>query len=144
VAAGIVWRGDRLLVARRPRGGLLGGLWEFPGGKRRPGEDLAETCVREVREETGLAVECVAPFLTLRHVYSHFRVTIHLFHCLSPRGRPVARSSQAVRFVRVEDLRDYPFPRANRRALEALAGAGGRPSLPARRAAPSGSAPRVR
>jgi A/G-specific adenine glycosylase len=120
VAAGLVWRGRRLLIARRPSDGLLGGLWEFPGGKRRAGESLEAACAREVHEETGIPVEVEALFLTLRHAYTHFRVTLHLFHCRAGRGRPRPIACEAPRFVAPEDLDHYPFPRANRRALEAL------------------------
>ncbi|MDJ0522774.1 MAG: A/G-specific adenine glycosylase [Planctomycetota bacterium] len=129
IAAGLVWRGDRLLIARRPADGLLGGLWEFPGGKRRDGESLAEACVREVREETGLEVTSPEPFLSLDHAYTHFRITLHLFHCVSEHGTPRPLGCEAPRFVSVDELDRYPFPRANRRALDALqtAGAGGHP-----------------
>ena len=120
VAAGLVWRRGRVLIARRPSEGLLGGLWEFPGGKRRPGESLEEACVREIREETGLAVTCDRPFLAIDHAYSHFRVTLHLFHCRSDAGRPRPLACEAPRFVRPADLARYPFPRANSRALEVL------------------------
>jgi A/G-specific adenine glycosylase len=133
VAAGLVWRGGRVLIARRRARGLLGGLWEFPGGKARPGESLPAACAREIEEETGLRVRVVGPFLALDHAYTHFRVTLHLFHCLSPRGRPRAIGCEAPRFVRPADLAGYAFPRANRRALEALAAGEGAPPPAQRR-----------
>jgi A/G-specific adenine glycosylase len=120
IAAGIVRRGSKVLIARRKAEGLLGGLWEFPGGKRRDGETLEEACVREVREETGLAVTCERPFLAIDHAYSHFSITLHLFHCTSPRGTPEPLGCEEPRFVALEDLASYPFPRANQRALEQL------------------------
>lgn len=120
VAAGLVWRGGRLLIARRPGDALLGGLWEFPGGKRRVGETLAQACRREVREETGLDVTVREPFLRLAHAYSHFRITLHLFHCEAGPGRPRPLGCEAPRFVALDDLGRYPFPRANQKALEAL------------------------
>jgi A/G-specific adenine glycosylase len=120
VAAAIVWRGKKVLIARRKADGLLGGLWEFPGGKRRDGETLEAACVREVREETGLAVRCERPFLSIDHAYSHFSITLHLFHCTSRRGVPRPLSCEEPRFVALGELARYPFPRANQRALEAL------------------------
>jgi A/G-specific adenine glycosylase len=120
IAAGLVWREDRVLIARRPAAGLLGGLWEFPGGKRRAGESLEEACVREVREETGLDVCVLRPFVTLEHAYTHFRITLHLFHCEAGAGRPRPLGCEAPRFVTVAQLDRYAFPRANRRAIEAL------------------------
>jgi len=120
IAAGLVWRGECLLIGRRPSEGLLGGLWEFPGGKRQDGETLEEACVREIHEETGLRTRVQGPFLEVRHAYTHFRITLHLFHCEVLGGRLRPLGCEAPRFVPVEDLDDYAFPRANRRALEAL------------------------
>ncbi len=129
IAAGLVWREGRLLIARRPADGLLGGLWEFPGGKRRRGESLEDACVREVREETGLVVEGLEPFLSVNHAYSHFSITLHLFHCRAGAGTPRALHCEAPRFVGVDELARYPFPRANRKALDALVACGGPPAL---------------
>jgi A/G-specific adenine glycosylase len=120
IAAGLLWRNGRVLIARRPSEGLLGGLWEFPGGKRRPGESLEEACRREVREETGLDAECVSTFLAIEHAYTHFRITLHLFHCRAGAGRPRALGCESPRFVRPDELDAYAFPRANRRAGTAL------------------------
>jgi A/G-specific adenine glycosylase len=128
IAAGLVWRAGRLLIARRPADGLLGGLWEFPGGKRRAEETLEQACVREVAEETGLVVHCQAPFLSIDHAYTHFRITLHLFHCTAEAGRPKPLSCEAPRFVPIETLERYPFPRANRKALDALLESGGIPA----------------
>jgi A/G-specific adenine glycosylase len=130
IAAGLVWKGGRLLVARRPAEGLLGGLWEFPGGKREEGESLEEACVREVREETGLVVEVVAPFLAVDHAYTHFRITLHTFHCRVVSGRLSPKGCEEPRFVAVPDLSALPFPRANLRVLAALTDAIARGEAP--------------
>ena len=124
IAAGLVWRSDRVLIGRRPSQGLLGGLWEFPGGKRQPGEALDAACAREIREETGLRARVVRPFRQIDHAYTHFRITLHLFHCTAPRGTPRPLGCEAPRFVSVAELDDYPFPRANRRAIESLVAEG--------------------
>ncbi len=129
IASGLVWRDGRLLIGRRPRDGLLGGLWEFPGGKVEAGEALAAACVREVAEETGLAVRLVEPFMSIDHAHTHFRLTLHLFHCEAGPGRLSARGTEALRFVPLGHLDRYPFPRANRKALDALQALGGPPEV---------------
>lgn len=132
IAAGLVWKGGKLLIARRPAEGLLGGLWEFPGGKQEAGEDAETACVREIREETGLVVRCDRPFLTVEHAYTHYRISLHLFHCTPLSGRLVPRGLEDPRWVAPRDLQRYPFPRANRRALDRLAEEGP-PTKPRRR-----------
>ena len=128
IAAGLLWRDGRLLIARRKADGLLGGLWEFPGGKRKKGESLEAAVRREVQEETGLVVERAEPFTQIDHAYSHFRITLHLFHCTVGAGEPQAVACEEPRFVRIDELEDYPFPRANRRALDLLQEQGGPPA----------------
>ncbi|MGE0192073.1 MAG: A/G-specific adenine glycosylase [Planctomycetota bacterium] len=120
IAAGLVWRKGELLIARRPSEGLLGGLWEFPGGKRQPGESLEEAVVRELREETGLRVRVEAPFVSIDHAYSHFRITLHLFHCRVVGGRAAPKASEELRWIVPSDLDRHPFPRANRKAIDQL------------------------
>lgn len=120
VAVGVIWRRGRILIDKRPPGGLLGGLWELPGGKQRVGEPLAETCRREIQEELGLNVAVGDKLTRVRHAYTHFRVTIHAFTCRYRGGRPRALGCQEWKWVTPRELGDYAFPRANRRILEAL------------------------
>ena len=85
VAAGVIWQGEpfasQLLIAQRPQDGMLGGLWEFPGGKREADDaSLAATLVREIDEELAIAIEVGAPITTVKHAYTHFRITLHAFH----------------------------------------------------------------
>jgi A/G-specific adenine glycosylase len=124
IAVGVVWKAGRLLIARRRDDQMLGGLWEFPGGKQAPGEPLADTARREVFEETGLCVRVGEPLLTVRHAYSHFRITMTAFHCKWISGRARPRTSAELKWIAPGDLRTYPFPRANRRIGDLLAHAG--------------------
>ena len=119
VAVGLIWKNDRVFVQRRAEAGLLGGLWEFPGGKRKRGETYEGCLRREVREETGFKVD-VGPFLvTVKHRYSHFSVELHAYHCFFRRGK-------GGRWVTPGGLNRLAMPRANRKILEAL-GQSGRP-----------------
>jgi A/G-specific adenine glycosylase len=111
-----------VLIDQRLEEGLLGGRWEFPGGKKEPGETI-ETCIaRELREELGIAVTVGDELITVDHAYSHkkLRFVVHLCDWVS--GEPQPLASQQVRWVRPEDLGDYAFPAANARIIEALLG----------------------
>jgi A/G-specific adenine glycosylase len=108
----------RVLLQRRPDDALLGGLWEFPGGKIAPGEAPDAACVRECREELGVEVQVVAPVARVDHAYTHFKVTLHAFRCRLASGTPA--SPLPLVWSPVEDLDRYAMPRANRRILDAL------------------------
>jgi A/G-specific adenine glycosylase len=120
IAAGVIWRGDQLLISKRHTDDLLGGLWELPGGKQEEGETLEECLVREVREELGIEIAVGDPLMTVRHAYTHFRVTLHVFHCHYLCGEPQALDCADWRWVRLDELDDFAFPAANRRILAAL------------------------
>lgn len=121
VAVGIVFRNrEEVLIQRRPEKGMLGGLWEFPGGKRESGETLEEACIRELHEELGVEVEVEAFFRELSHAYTHFRVTLHAYRCRILAGEPASQSGLPVRWAPLATLANYAFPRANRRLIDAL------------------------
>ncbi len=120
IGVGIIWKGGRILIQRRKEDGLLGGLWEFPGGKRERGESLAGCVEREVREELGLEVRAGKKIAVVNHGYSHFSVTLHAFECEYVSGRARPRSATAIKWVRPANLKDYAFPAANRRIIAAL------------------------
>ncbi len=122
IAAGVIWRGAQILIARRPPTGLLGGLWEFPGGKREPNESLEECLVREVREELGIDIEADQLLSTVRHAYTHFRITLHAFHCRYISGEPQSIGCTAWKWVTPQQLDQYAFPAANRAIIESLQG----------------------
>jgi A/G-specific adenine glycosylase len=110
----------RLLVQRRPEDAMLGGLWEFPGGKQEAGETVEAACAREVREELAVEVEVGRPVARVEHAYSHFRITLHAFRCRITDGEPASAGGLPLRWVRPAELDDLAFPRANRRVIEAL------------------------
>ncbi len=121
VAVGIVLRDDgRVFIDRRPYGGLLGGLWEFPGGKIEPGETPEDALHRELDEEFGLRVSVAATLAPVPHAYTHFRVTLHPFLCRFETMAPRAGEGRPWQWVPGDALDRYPMPRANRKILEQL------------------------
>ena len=109
-----------VLIDQRLNEGLLGGLWEFPGGKQEPGEAIIDTIAREVREELAIEVSVGEELISLDHAYSHkkLRFVVHLCQWIS--GEPQPLASQQVKWVRRECLADYPFPAANAKIIAAL------------------------
>lgn len=121
VAAGVIWRADgRFLIARRPLDGLLGGLWEFPGGKRDPGETLPETLAREIQEELALEIAVGKRLVTIKHAYTHFRITLHAFHARHLEGVPQHLGVADHAWVTLADLGQYPFAVTDQKIIKAL------------------------
>jgi A/G-specific adenine glycosylase len=120
VTAAVILRNGKVLIAQRPEGKLLGGLWEFPGGKRERGESLPACLRRELMEELGVSVRVREKQLAVEHAFSHFRITLHVFRCDSLRGNPKPIDAAAVRWVRIRDLRRYPMGKADRMAAARL------------------------
>ncbi len=115
VAAALVDTDGRVLLAQRPPGKQLAGLWEFPGGKVDPGERPEETLIRELAEELGIAVKepCLAPLTFASHAYPDFHLLMPLYICRRWEGFPQSREAQALRWVRPGALRDLPMPPAD-------------------------------
>jgi A/G-specific adenine glycosylase len=125
IGVAVVWNpAGQILIDRRLQSGLLGGLWEFPGGKIEPGES-AEDCIRrELQEELAIDVEVGDRLMTLDHAYTHFKVTLNVFHCRHVGGEPQAIECEEVRWVELEELDQFPFPKANGTIIAALKEAG--------------------
>lgn len=121
VTAGMIWKpGGWLLITQRPADGMLGGMWEFPGGKQERGESLASCLLREIREELGFDITVGEHLAQVDHAYSHFSITLHAFEAHYLSGQPRALECADLKWIRPSQLMDYPMPRADRRILECL------------------------
>ncbi len=120
VSAGVLRRNGKIYIQQRPLKGLMGGLWEFPGGKLEKNENPEDCLKREMREELGIDVGVEEKILAIKHSYTRFRVTLHVFLCRWSSGRIRASSCEAWKWVHPEDLQGYPFPAANVKILEYL------------------------
>jgi 8-oxo-dGTP diphosphatase len=115
VAVALVDADNRVLIAQRPEGKALAGLWEFPGGKLEPGERPEAALIRELHEEIGITVKeaCLAPLTFASHAYDDFHLLMPLYICRRWEGLAVAREGQTLAWVRANKLRDYPMPAAD-------------------------------
>jgi A/G-specific adenine glycosylase len=120
IAVGVVFKNGRVLITRRPAQGLLGGLWEFPGGKLREGEAPPAACVREIKEEVNLDVAIEEPLAQVRHAYSHFRIHMHVFCCRIMAGRVRLNGPADHRWIRIADIDRFAFPKANHKFIPLL------------------------
>lgn len=121
VVAGVIWRDDgRFLIAQRPLDGLLGGLWEFPGGKLEQGETFAQALQREIREELALEIEVGRPLRPIKHAYTHFRITLHPFHARWLAGQAQHLGVADHAWVSLPDLDRYPFAVTDQKIIQQL------------------------
>ncbi|MBN2048511.1 MAG: A/G-specific adenine glycosylase [Anaerolineaceae bacterium] len=122
VAAAIITREDgKILLARRPEYGLLGGLWEFPGGKTEDGETLPEALRREIIEELGAEIKVGVEFGVYQHTFTHFRITLHAFECELSAGEPQAIEASEIAWLDAAEMDQYPMGKVDRQiAMELL------------------------
>lgn len=114
-AVALVDPDNRVLLAKRPNGKSMAGLWEFPGGKVEPGETPEHALMRELQEELGIGTweSCLAPLTFASHAYDDFHLLMPLFVCRRWEGTVTPREGQTLKWVRPKDLRDYPMPPAD-------------------------------
>ncbi|QGM47440.1 (deoxy)nucleoside triphosphate pyrophosphohydrolase [Methylocystis heyeri] len=122
VAAALVDPDGRVLLAQRPAGKQLAGLWEFPGGKIEPGERPEQALARELAEELGIdaCVSCMQPLAFASHAYEDFHLLMPLFVCRRWDGMVVAKEGQALKWARARDLRNFPMPPADAPLIDPL------------------------
>jgi A/G-specific adenine glycosylase len=120
VVAGVVYHQGRMLITQRKPDGLLGGLWEFPGGKIQQGESPADACLREIREETGIPVSIVSHLCQVKHAYTHFKIQMQVFICEALSGEVRLNGPVDFRWITPEDMDQYPFPGANHKFMGLL------------------------
>lgn len=121
IGVAVIWN-DRgqILIDRRKPDGLLGGLWEFPGGKVEGEETIADCIQREIREELGIEIAVGDRLVVVDHTYSHFRVTLNVHSCQHLSGEPQAIECDEIRWVTLAELDQFPFPKANLQIIQAL------------------------
>jgi mutator protein MutT len=120
VAAGLIRHEGRYLIAKRKAGVHLAGFWEFPGGKREPGETLEECLQRELFEELSIRIETPIPFRIIRHEYSEKTVELHFFRCTIETGLAAPLDCAEIRWVYPHEMEEFQFPPADRPIIEAL------------------------
>ncbi len=121
IGVAVIWNDQRqILIDRRRQEGLLGGLWEFPGGKIEPNETVEQCIQREIKEELGIEIEVGEHLITINHAYTHFHVTLNVHHCRHLSGNPQPLESDEIRWVEVNQLEQFAFPVANVKIIQAL------------------------
>lgn len=120
VAAGLIVRDGRYLIARRHQAAHLGGLWEFPGGKREAEESLEDCLRRELREELGIEITPPVFYRVVRHEYPEKSVELHFYRCAISAGEARALDCEELRWAAPDELNRFEFPVADRSLLEEL------------------------
>jgi A/G-specific adenine glycosylase len=126
VVVAVIEKDGRVLIQERPAGGLLAGLWEFPGGKVEPGESLTAALRREIREELGAGIKDISRLTTVRHAYTRFEATLHAFRC-KLRDPGFEAAGRGRRWVTLRGIRRYPLPSGSVKIVDYLEGRKPRP-----------------
>ena len=120
IAVGVIYRGDEVLITQRQLDGLLGGLWEFPGGRIVEGETAEAGCVRCIAEVVSLSVNNIKYLTRVRHAFTHFKIVVDVFTCNYQSGEVVLNGPRDAKWIEVGTLDDYPLPRATHKFLDKL------------------------
>ncbi|MBW4626801.1 MAG: 8-oxo-dGTP diphosphatase MutT [Brasilonema octagenarum HA4186-MV1] len=121
IGVAVIWNDlGEILIDRRRSEGLMGGLWEFPGGKVEAGESIEECIKREISEELAIEIEVGEHLITIDHTYTHLRVTLIVHHCRYVSGVPQPIECEEIRWVSLDELESYTFPEANSQIIAVL------------------------
>jgi len=120
IAVGVVYKDRRVLITQRKPEGLLGGLWEFPGGKVGPKEDAPSACIREIKEEVNLTIKIEDYLTRVKHAYTHFKIVMDVYRCRFVSGRVKLRGPVDYRWIKLSEIDRYPFPKANHKFISLL------------------------
>ena len=113
IGVGVIWNGDKILITKRKKDQLLGGLWEFPGGKIQDDESIEDCIKREAKEELGITIKVKKFIIKVNHQYSHFKITLHAYHCQYIEGFIKCLQVDDWTWINPNAFSDYPFPKAN-------------------------------
>ncbi|MBD2772814.1 8-oxo-dGTP diphosphatase MutT [Iningainema tapete] len=121
IGVAVIWNDlGQILIDRRLPEGVMGGLWEFPGGKIEPGETVEDCIKREIHEEIGIEIEVGEHLTTIDHTYTHLRVTLTVHHCRHLTGIPQPIECAEIRWVNLDELEQFEFPQANFQIIQVL------------------------
>ena len=120
IVVGVVYKNNHMLITRRKFEGLLGGLWEFPGGKVRKHETPESACVREMKEEVNLGVAVAGHIAQVKHAYTHFKILMDVFSCRYVSGDVKLNGPVDFRWITRREIEHYPFPKANHKFIHLL------------------------
>ena len=120
IAVGVVAKKNHVLITQRKPDGLLGGLWEFPGGKIRKDEDPERACIREIKEEVNLTVAIDSYVTRVKHAYTHFKIIVDVFCCRFVTGKIKLNGPVDYRWIKLNQIDQFPFPKANHKFIPLL------------------------
>ena len=121
IGVGVIWNHQKqILIDKRRAEGSLGGLWEFPGGKLELGETLEDCIKREIQEELAIEIAVEDHLMTIEHAYTNFKVTLNVYHCRYLSGKPQPLECDEIRWVTLDEIDQFPFPKANEKIIAAL------------------------
>lgn len=120
IAVGLIWKENKILISKRPSNVMLGGLWEFPGGKIKENETAKNCIKREIKEELNISVSVGKKIQTIKHAYTHFTIELTAYHCQHETGKPSARGCADFKWIKTNEISSLPFPKANHKIFNKI------------------------